>query len=170
MTTAPAFNDAALVAAVRRILDDNPETEAQALREQVATLTRQLADALQQRDAAAENARREAKRSDMLGERIAGARLALQSNMAPAYVIDFLDVAIDEHTPKPRVAVVMSPRFVTQEQFDAAAEVSRRSRWGGRKGGGFSPMKPATRSRTSCFRSASPSQTSPLRNPITTAK
>jgi len=122
MTTAPAFNDAALVAAVRRILDDNPQTEAQALREQVATLTCQLADALQQRDAAAENARREAKRSDMLGERIAGARLALQSSMAPACVIDFLDVAIDEHTPKPRVAVVMSPRFYTAAQRDEAIQ------------------------------------------------
>jgi len=43
--------------------------------------------------------------------------------MDPAEVIDFLDVAIDEDTPKPRVAVVMSPRFVTQEQFDAAVEI-----------------------------------------------
>ena len=120
--TPPARDDAALVAAVRRILDDDPRTEAQMLREQVATLTRQLADALQQRDAAAENARREAKRSDMLGERIAGARLGLVARMDPTEVIDFLDVAIDEHTPKPRVAVVMSPRFVTQEQFDAALE------------------------------------------------
>jgi hypothetical protein len=120
MTTAPAHNDAALIAAVQRILDDAPRTEAQMLSEQVATLTRQLADALQQRDAAAENARREAKRSDMLGERIAGARLALQSSMAPAEVIDFLDVAIDEHTPKPRVAVVMSPRFYTAAQLDEA--------------------------------------------------
>lgn len=121
MTSAPAHNDAALIAAVQRILDDDPRTEAQMLREQVATLTRQLADALQQRDAAAENARREAKRSDMLGERIAGARLALVARMDPAEVIDFLDVAIDEHTPKPRVAVVMSPRFVTQAEFAAAA-------------------------------------------------
>jgi len=53
MTTAPAHNDAALIAAVQRILDDDPRTEAQMLSEQVATLTRQLADALQQRDAAA---------------------------------------------------------------------------------------------------------------------
>jgi len=139
MTTAPAFNDAALVAAVRRILDDNPKTEAQALREQVATLTRQLADALQQRDAAAENARREAKRSDALGERIAGARLGLVARMDPAEVIDFLDVAIDEHTPKPRVAVVMSPRFVTQEQFDAAAEVVETFALGRSEGWGIFP-------------------------------
>lgn len=114
---------AGITAAVRRILDDEPLTEAQVLRRQVATLTRQLADALQQRDAAAENARRQLARSDMLGERIAGARLGLAARMDPAEVIDFLDVAIDEDTPKPRIAVVMSPRFVTQEQFDAAVEI-----------------------------------------------
>ena len=120
MTSAPAHNDAALIAAVQRILDDDPRTEAQVLREQVATLTGQLADALQQRDAAAENARRERARSDMLGERIAGARLGLAARMDPAEVIDFLDVAIDEDTPKPRVAVVMSPRFYTAAQRDEA--------------------------------------------------
>lgn len=119
--TPPARDDAALVAAVQRILDDDPRTEAQMLREQVATLTRQLADALQQRDAAAENARRERVRSDMLGERIAGARLGLAARMDPAEVIDFLDVAIDEDTPKPRVAVVMSPRFYSPRDRDAAA-------------------------------------------------
>lgn len=120
--TPPARDDAALVAAVQRILDDDPRTEAQMLREQVATLTRQLADALQQRDAAAENARRQLARSDMLGERIAGARLGLVARMDPAEVIDFLDVAIDEDTPKPRVAVVMSPRFYTAAQRDEAIE------------------------------------------------
>lgn len=109
-------------AAVRRILDEESLTEAQVLRRQVATLTRQLADALQQRDAAAENARRERARSDMLGERIAGARLGLAARMDPAEVIDFLDVAIDEDTPKPRIAVVMSPRFYTAAQRDEAIE------------------------------------------------
>jgi len=139
MTTAPAHNDAALIAAVQRILGDDHRTEAQMLSEQVATLTRQLADALQQRDAAAENARRWAARSDALGERIAGARLGLAARMDPAEVIDFLDVAIDEHTPKPRVAVVMSPRFVTQEQFDAAAEIVETFALGRSEGWGIFP-------------------------------
>lgn len=97
------------------------------LSEQVATLTRQLADALQQRDAAAENARRQLARSDMLGERIAGARLGLVARMDPAEVIDFLDVAIDEDTPKPRVAVVMSPRFYGPMEMEKARAALR---WG----------------------------------------
>jgi hypothetical protein len=126
---------------------DTAEKRAEAFRETILEYAGQLTDAIEQRDAAAENARRERDRHGTYdaetlaaaGEQLGRNALTLGTGMLTAsggeatryrahFVESILRAAglVSQREQKPRCRVVTSPRFYSEEErLAAAGEVSK---------------------------------------------